>query len=143
MAMTKIVTWMAVGGLLLTTSGCATGPARPSAYAYPLKGQTMEQMTRDQAECQVWAQQQSGFDPATDTAKGAGVGAVIGALGGAAAGAAIGAATGNAGRGAAIGAASGGLGGAAIGGTVGYTRNRDGYDRAYSVCMKARNYEVR
>jgi hypothetical protein len=143
MATTGVVTWVTLGGMLMALTGCATGPARPDAYAYPAKGQTMEQVTRDQAECQVWARQQTGYDPALDTAKGAGLGAVIGALGGAAAGAAIGAATGNAGTGAAIGAAAGGLGGVAVGGGLGYTKSKDGHDRAYSACMKARGYEVR
>lgn len=46
---------------------------------------------RDQNECMEVAKQQTGYDPATDTAKGAGVGAAIGTLGGAAAGAVIGA----------------------------------------------------
>lgn len=92
-------------------------------------------------ECQVWAKQQSAFDPGTETAKGVGLGAVIGALGGAAA--AIGAATGDPGRGAAIGAATGGIGGAGIGGGVAYTKNKEGYDRAYAACVTARGYVVR
>ena len=91
----------------------------PDIYAYPQQGQTVEQLTRDQNECQVWAKQQSGFDPGTETAKGVGVGAVIGALGGAA-----------------IGAAAGG-------GGLAYTNNKDGYDRAYAACMTARGYVVR
>ena len=74
----------------------------------------------------MWAKQQSGFDPGTETAKGVGVGAVIGALGGAA-----------------IGAAAGGIGGAAVGGGLAYTKNKDGYDRAYAACMTARGYVVR
>lgn len=89
------------------------------------------------------AQQQSGFDPGTEVAKGAGVGAVLGALGGAAAGAAIGAATGNAGRGAAIGAATGGIGGGVVGASGASAWNRDGYDRAYAACMSRRGYGVR
>lgn len=95
-------------------------------------------MSRDQAECQTWAKQQTGFDPVTDTAKGAGIGATIGAITGAAAGAAIGAATGNPGRGAAIGAAAGGIGGA-----FGYTKTKQGYDRAYAACMESRGYKVK
>lgn len=123
-------------------SGCATTP-QPSVYAYPQKGQTAEQAARDQMECQAWAQQQTGFNPAADTAKGAGIGAAIGALTGAAAGAAIGAATGSPGKGAAIGAAAGGIGGAGVGGGVGYTKNKEGYDRAYGACMSSRGYAVR
>ena len=139
--MKRVGVWLVVTVFGIGVTGCAT--TQPSVYAYPKQGQTVEQFNRDQFECQEWAKQQSGFEPGMETAKGAGLGAVIGALGGAAAGAAIGAATGNAGRGAAIGAATGGIGGAAVGGGVGYTKNKDGYDRAYAACMTARGYVVR
>lgn len=124
-------------------SACASGQLQPSVYAYPTKAQTAEQVSRDQAECQAWARQQTGFDPASDTAKGAGIGAALGALTGAAAGAAIGAAAGSPGKGAAIGAAVGGIGGAGIGGARAYSKNKDGYDRAYAACMEPRGYRVR
>lgn len=124
-------------------SGCVSGSPRPNVAAYPARGQSAEQTSRDQAECQAWAKQQTGFDPVTDTAKGAGIGAALGALTGAAAGAAIGAAAGNPGKGAAIGAAAGGIGGAGIGGARGYTKNSQGYDRAYAACMDSHGYTVR
>lgn len=130
-------------GFGIAASGCATGVSQPSVYAYPAKAQTAEQVSRDQAECHAWAKQQTGFDALTDTAKGAGLGAAIGALTGAAAGAAIGAATGNAGQGAAIGAAAGGIGGAGLGGAAGYAKTKQGYDKAYAVCMEGRGYTVR
>jgi hypothetical protein len=131
-------------GFATALSGCASGPpAQPSAYVYPQKGQTAEKQSRDTADCQAWAKQQTGFDPLTDSAKGAGVGALVGAVGGAAAGAAIGAATGHAGTGAAIGAAAGGIGGAGVGGTYNYTKTKEGYDRAFSACMSGRGYTVR
>lgn len=140
--MRRSTVWVALIGFWIGTSGCATGPQRPNVYAYPAKDQSAEQVSRDQTECQAWAQQQTGSAPLGDTAKGAGIGAVIGALAGAAAGAAIGAATGNPGTGAAIGAAAGGIGGAGVGGAVGYTKNKRGYDRAYAACMEARGYKV-
>ena len=140
----RLVSWTSLISLAAAVSGCASGSAaQPSAYVYPQKGQTAAQQTRDTTDCQAWAKQQTGFDPLTDSAKGAGVGALVGAVGGAAAGAAIGAATGNAGTGAAIGAAAGGIGGAGVGGTYNYTRAKDGYDRAFSACMAGRNYTVR
>ena len=139
--MKRFGTWMIVIAFGIAATGCAT-TRQPAVYAYPKPGQTVEQFDRDQFECQAWAKQQSGYDPGTETAKGAGLGAVIGALGGAAAGAAIGAATGSAGRGAAIGAATGGIGGAAIGGGYAYTKNKEGYGKAYSACMAARGYSV-
>lgn len=127
----------------MTVAGCAT-TEQPGYFAYPQRGQAAEQISRDQSECQMWAKQQSGFDPSgAETAKGAGVGALVGAVVGTAAGAAIGAATGSAGTGAAIGAATGGIGGALSGGASAYARNKDGYDRAYAACMTARGYVVR
>src|SRR3990172_616415 len=126
--MKSVGIWLVVTVFGIAVTGCAT--TQPGVYAYPQQGQTVEQFSRDQNECQVWAKQQSGFDPGTETAKGAGLGAVIGALGGAAAGAAIG-------------AAAGGIGGVAVGGGYAYTKNKDGYDRAYSACMTARGYVVR
>src|SRR5712692_3807929 len=133
----RVSAWAALIGFAAALSGCASGPAaQPSAYVYPQKGQTAEKQSRDTADCQHWAKQQTGFDPLTDSAKGAGVGALVGALGGAAAGAAIGAATGHAGTGAAIGAAG-------VGGTYHYTKTKEGYDRAFSACMSARAYTVR
>ena len=130
--------------LAALAAGCASGPPKPDAYAYPAKGQSAEQQTRDTSECQAWAQQQTGYDPATETAKGAGVGAVIGAAIGAAGGAAVGAITGTgAGTGAAVGAVVGGIGGGVGGGATQYAKTKDGYDRAFGACMSARGYSVR
>lgn len=139
--MKTLVTWVVVIGFAMAVTGCAT--PQPSVYAYPAKGQSAERVARDQNECQAWAKQQTGFDPTTDTAKGAGVGLLVGALGGAAAGAAIGAAAGSPGTGAAIGAAAGGIGGAGVGGGYAYTKSKDGYDRAYAACMSSRGYTVK
>jgi len=122
-------------------AGCATSePPKPGVYVYPAQGQTPQKQAQDTSECQTWAQQQSGYSPGTDAAKGAGVGLAIGALGGAALGAATGAAVGSAGTGAAIGAAAGGIGGAAYGGTSQYGKGQAGYDQAYSACMTGRGY---
>ena len=139
----RFIVWVIVVGFSAALSGCTSGSPQPSVYAYPAKGQTAEQQSKDTSECQSWAKQQSGFDPLTDSAKGAGVGAVIGALGGAAAGAAIGAASGSAGRGAAIGAAAGGIGGAGVGGTYNYSKSKEGYDQAFGACMSGRGYTMR
>jgi phage tail tape-measure protein len=138
--MTKVVSAALIAAVL---TGCATStPPRPNVAAYPTRGQSPDQQARDNYECQSWARQQTAYDPATDTAKSAGVGLAVGAIAGAATGAAIGAATGNAGRGAAVGAVVGGVGGTAVGAGHGYTRNRDGYDRAFAACMQARGYSV-
>ncbi len=123
----------AVAAILLTIalSGCASSePPRPSTLTTPLKGQSAEQHARDTNDCQFAAKQQTGYDPAMDTAKGAGVGAAIGALGGAAAGAAIGTAT-------------GAVGGAAVGGGYKYSKSKEGYEQAYATCMSHKGYQVR
>jgi hypothetical protein len=122
-------------------SGCASSePPKPSVFVYPAQGQTPAQQAQDTSACQTWAQQQSGYSPGTDTAKGVGVGAALGALGGAALGAAVGAAAGSPGTGAAIGAAAGGVGGATYGGTSQYGKGQAGYDQAYSACMSGKGY---
>lgn len=134
----------AVGVVLVVAvlSGCASSN-QPAVAAYPARGQSPQQQARDASECQGWARQQTGYDPGTDTAKGAGLGLAIGAIGGAATGAALGAASGGgAGRGAAVGAVVGGVGGTAAGAGYGYTRSKDGFDRAYAACMAGRGYSV-
>lgn len=130
--------------VLSMLSGCASSQApRPSISAYPAKGQSPEQQARDTNDCQFWAKQQTGYDPGLDTAKGAGIGLAVGAVTGAAAGAAIGAASGRgAGSGAAVGAVIGGVGGTAAGAGYGYTKNRDGYNQAFSACMQGKGYTV-
>ncbi|MDO8479759.1 MAG: glycine zipper domain-containing protein [Candidatus Rokubacteria bacterium] len=139
----RIVSGMTAIVFAAALSGCASAPATPTIYAYPAQGQTPQKQAQDGSECQTWAKQQSGWDPATSTAKGAGIGLAIGALTGAAAGAAIGAATGHAGTGAAIGAAAGGVGGAAYGGTSQYGKGQAGYDQAFGACMSARGYTTK
>ena len=135
---------------------------------YPAKGQSQEQLDKDKYECYSWAKQQSGFDPmqqpkATEPppqqqAQRGGV--VRGGARGAAVGAATGAIAGDTGKGAAIGAASGAL----VGGmrrrdqqrqqqqaeqqwaqqqAATYTKNRDGYNRAYGACLEGRGYSVK
>ena len=124
-------------------TGCASTSSTPSVAVYPAKGQTAQQQQKDSDECVAWAKQQSGYDPAMDTAKGAGIGAVVGVVAGAATGAAVGAAAGSAGTGAAVGAVVGGVGGATAGGTYKYVKSRDGYDRAFGACMQGRGYSVK
>lgn len=137
----RVVSGMMAIVFAAALSGCASSePPKAGVYMYPAKGQTSQQQAKDTSECQTWAQQQTGWDPTTSTAKGAGVGLAIGALTGAALGAATGAAVGSAGTGAAVGAAAGGVGGAAYGGTSQYGKGQEGYDQAFGACMSARGY---
>ena len=133
-----LVLAMAVG------SGCASsGPPAASTVAYPAKGQNAEQQLGDKHECQIWAQQQTGYDPAKETGRGAAIGGLLGAAGGAATGAAVGGiAGGNAGTGAAAGAVIGAVGGSVGGGAYQYSKTKDGYEQAYSACMQGRGYTV-
>jgi len=145
-----------VAALALLASGTAWG----QPFVYPQKGQSPQQQAKDTAECQAWAQQQTGINPGmqqqqmpvqsaptTSPMRGAARGAAIGAVGGA-----IG---GDAGKGAAIGAASGAL--------IGGMRRRDQmqqqqaqqqqmqqqqamqmdtFGRAQATCLGAKGYTV-
>lgn len=136
-------------------------------FVFPGQGQSQEQMDRDKVECQIWARQQTGFDPlarprATEPppareapqgglARGAVRGAAVGVVGGAIAG--------DAGRGAAIGAGTGAL----VGGmrrsdqvrreqeaerqwahqqAAQHSRDRDRFDRAFKACLQGKGYTV-
>jgi YmgG-like glycine-zipper protein len=126
---------------------------------YPSQGQSLERQSRDEGQCHGWAQQQTGFNPASGVQappppqQGGEV--VRGAVGGAAVGAVGGAIGGNTGKGAAI--------GAGIGATVGLLGRRQKraeasagqqqaiadynagiaqYNRAFAACMSGRGYTV-
>jgi hypothetical protein len=137
------------------------GPVWAQMYVYPQKGQSSQQQQTDQGECQVWAQQQSGFNPtmaaqaATPPPPPRGGGTVGGAARGAAVGAIGGAIGGDAGKGAAIGAATG----AAFGTMRRNAQNRQyqeqvaaqqsavaqqqsNYNRALAACLTGRGYTV-
>jgi hypothetical protein len=136
-------------------------------FIFPSQGQSEQQMDRDKAECQVWARQQTGFDPlATPRAtasppsrevpqgglvRGGARGAALGAVGGAIAG--------DAGRGAAIGAGTGALLGAmrrsdqvmreeqsqqqwARQQAAQQSQDRDRFNRAYRTCLEGKGYRV-
>ena len=130
---------------------------------YPKSGQSAEQQEKDKFECYSWAKNESGFDPmAPPTAtepppqQGAPKGGV---LRGAVRGAALGAIIDDSSKGAKTGAWAG----AAIGGMRRadqkrsqaqaqqqweqeqqqfYAEKRSRYNRAYSVCLDARDYSV-
>lgn len=53
------------GAALLIVVPIGTAAAQGSDFAYPSAGQSQEQQARDHAECQGWAVQQTGVDPAT------------------------------------------------------------------------------
>src|SRR5215470_16017882 len=137
--MKRPVAWAVL--MIGVSAGCATTQPGPSVQTYPTMGQNAATMARDTADCQAWAQQQTGYDPVTDTAKGAAIGTLIGGALGAGGGAAVGAATGNnVGKSAAVGAVIGGVAGGVTGGAYKYSKSKDGYDNAYRTCMSGRGY---
>ena len=137
----------------------ATSAWGQQLYIYPQRGQSFDQQAVDKAECQRWATEQTGYNPATPPpppmAAAPQGGMFRGAFGGAALGAIGGAIGGDAGKGAAIGAGVGGLFG-------GFRRMRameeeqaqmanyqaqtaqatGGFNRAYSACLQGRGYTV-
>ena len=153
---------------IIITTGCAvlfcgmTLPAHAEPIAFPAKGQTPEQQTKDQQECRQWAVQQTGVDPAKLPApaatpsqekdrqvlRSAAAGAAIGGLGGSMGG--------EFGKGAGAGAAAG-----AVVGIVKKRRARkeaeanqqqarqqqqqtvDQFDRAYGACLEGKGYTVK
>jgi predicted lipid-binding transport protein (Tim44 family) len=140
--------------------------AAQDVFFYPTRGQGPEQQSRDRGECQGWAVQQTGFNPAapapppTSAAaqapqggliRGAARGALIGTVGGAIAG--------ETGKGAAIGAATGSLFGGMrrldqhraqaqeqANATSQYeaelAHQQARFDRALAACMQGRGYSV-
>jgi hypothetical protein len=148
----------AAGALLAALS---LGAAAQRPVAYPAEGQGEARQERDEGECDAWAKNKTGVDPAalasgpppqeTGPAVGGGErlrGAARGALGGAA----IGAIAGDTGQGAGIGAVAGTMAGghrarqnqAARNDSAQQARSQqlDGYYRAYSACMSGRGYSI-
>lgn len=140
----------------------AAQSAAQQMIIYPAKGQSAEQQRKDQGECQVWATQNTGIDPAvlaqspppqeTGAAVGGGErarGAVRGAVGGAA----IGAIAGDTGKGAGIGAVAGTMAGGRQARQNQAARNQQAqsqrqqqintWNRAVGACLEARGYTVR
>jgi len=136
-------------------------------FVFPGQGQSQDQMDKDKVKCQVWARQQTGFDPLqTHTAtappptQGARQGGILrGGARGALIGTAAGAIAGNVGRGAAIGASTGAL----MGGfraadqrrnesaaqqqwaqqqAAQIAQERDRFNRAYIACLQGKGYTV-
>lgn len=144
-------------------------PPNTTVYAYPQKGQSADQQSRDRYECSLWAVKQTGFDPSAPTvppeyrvvASGPppGTGTAVGAIAGAIIGAAI-----SPRWDAGAGAVFGGLTGAMIGSASDAQRAQQnqiqmtqaeqqqaaamaqeaaGYRRALSACLEGRGYSVK
>jgi hypothetical protein len=154
--------WLLFGTTLSLMVSASVGARAQSGkpIVYPSGGQSLSQQSKDEGECQGWARQQTGFDPANtpqyaSTSGGAGGAMVGGAARGAALGAVGGAIGGDAGKGAAIGAGVG-----ATSGLMGrrratrataqhndqaqanYNAGLQRFNTAFGTCMKGRGYTV-
>jgi hypothetical protein len=158
--------------VLLLFSAWLIGPVwAQDPIFYPSKGQTEDQLEKDQYECYKWAKKQTGFDPmktpSTKSAPPAKEEKVMGtggsALIGGGAGAIIGGVAGG-GKGALAGGLIGGTGGALVGSARSsdqrereerkrkewerkeansYAGERNQYNRALGACMEGRGYSVK
>lgn len=150
---------LAAGALLAALALDAAAQQGP--IAYPAKGQSQARQDRDDGDCQVWARNKTGVDPAAVASSpppqesGAAVGGgerLRGAARGALGGAAIGAIAGDTGKGAGVGAVAGTMAGghrarqnqAARNESAqqGQARQIDSYQRAWSACMSGRGYTI-
>jgi len=140
-------------GALLLALGLAAHAQAP--IFYPSKGQSAEQQQKDVGECQTWAKQNTGIDPASaaappPSAPAQGGQRVRGAARGAAGGAAVGAIAGDAGKGAAVGAAAGTVRGGREKRQAKASQQQQAaqaqsdklatYNKAVSACMEGRGY---
>jgi hypothetical protein len=135
--------------------------AAQQMFVFPAKGQSPQQQAQDEAACNSWATNQTGFNPAQapsappPSGQATQGGLVRGGARGAATGAVVGAIAGDAGRGAAAGAA----GGALIGGMRRRDQRRqqeaqdqawqqqqnaarEAWRRAYAACLQGKGYTV-
>lgn len=143
-------------GAALATLAFAAAAQKP--IAYPARGQSPAQQSRDDGECYVWAKQSTGIDPAAvagappqqpSGASPVGKGMVGGALGGALVGEIAG---GHSGEGAAIGALVGSRRGVqqqqqqqkqvAAQQSQAQQQRLNTYYRAYGACMSGRGYTL-
>jgi len=113
-------------------------PVAPSFTVMPRPDENFATFQKNDAQCRLYAQTQTGEAPSQGAASSGLKSAVLGTGIGAASGALLGSVTGNAGNGAAIGAGSGLLLGSVIG--AGRARQtgqtlQHRYDGAYAQCM--------
>jgi hypothetical protein len=149
--------FMGLAALLWAWTAAAQQPV-----VYPAKGQSAQQQSQDETQCNAWAKQSTGIDPAvvasspppqqTGPAVGGGQ-RVGGAARGAAGGAAIGAIAGDAGKGAAAGAVVGTMAGGRRARQQQAAQQQQAqaqqqgaiqtYYRAYGACLEGRGYTIK
>lgn len=125
-------------GALTLTACTPPAPVTPSFTVLPRPDETFAAFQKNNAQCRLYAQTQTGATPSQNTASNGLKSVVLGTGIGSASGALLGGITGNAGHGAAIGAGSGLMLGSIIG--VGRAKQasqtlQQRYDGAYAQCM--------
>jgi hypothetical protein len=148
---------LACAGLMFSSVAIGQQSA-PKQMVYPAKGQTPQQQADDESQCNSWAVQQSGYNPANPpvaaTAQPAPVTGSGARVRGAAAGATVGAIGGNnVGNAAAKGAVAGGVvrrnqnrGAAAAQNEAAAQQQQAGaaaYSNARQACLEGRGYSVK
>ena len=126
--------------VLCALSGCSA--TVPTYLVSPAKGQSAQQMDNDKFDCNLQAQQQTGYNPDKALTQGALAGLLIGGAAGAGLGAAAGSVSGIAGTGASVGAIAGGGTGAQFVGPYMYDNAVNTTQRAYYACLEARGYTI-
>jgi hypothetical protein len=146
----------------MATLAWAWPAAAQKPIVYPARGQSAQQQSQDEAQCDTWAKHTTGIDPAVvasspppqQTGPAVGGGQRLGgAARGAAGGAAIGAIAGDAGKGAAAGAVVGTMAGGRRARQQQAAQNQQAqaqqqgaiqtYARAYGACMEGRGYTIK
>jgi hypothetical protein len=142
-------------------------PPQPKIFVYPSNGQTQQQMDRDRYDCHVWAVQQTGVDPSSQSpyqevvvqpAPPPGAATATGAVAGAIVGSAI-AGPYNSGAGFLLGAATGAIiGSAADANAQAHAQQTqqqvnqaaaaaqaqaNSYRNAFAACLQGRGYTVK
>ena len=149
---------------IMFTMGLSTSLWADELTIYPKEGQTAEQQEKDKFECYNWAKNDSGFDPMAPPTATEAPPQQQAQKGGVARGAVRGAAVGAIIDDSSEGARTGAKAGAAIGGMRRadqkraqaqaqqqweqeqqqiYAEKRNRYNKAYSVCLEARDYAVK
>jgi hypothetical protein len=65
--MERFAVLVVITGFTLASAGTAVGQS--GVYIYPQRGQSAAQQARDQAECERWAMEQTGYHPAAPQAQ--------------------------------------------------------------------------
>jgi uncharacterized protein YcfJ len=124
----------------LLAAGCISNVPRYTVT--PARDQTPQQMDNDKFDCNLQAQNQTGYNPDQSLTNGALAGLLVGGALGAGLGAAAGVSGGIVGTGASVGAIAGGGLGATLAGPYLNDKDLNQTQRAYYACLETRGYTL-